>query len=108
MRKITQKDFFSLLEKKKNILLGVKDLKNLTIDQVGELTNRIVDAFNFDNLDNQEFRNCKLIQTNALMFSNDSWLYKKAHCKYFIIEKANNKVIYSLDQYNYIMMYYIK
>lgn len=67
--KITQKKAKEILISKKNLLLDIQNKKvqieNININNVNEIVKSKKD----------ELRTCKKIQTNAIMFDNQSWIY---------------------------------
>ena len=69
MKKITKKDFIAKLKDSKNVLITSGSARADKKEQiVMALSSISVSAYN-------DFRTVKKVQSNAIQFSNDSWLY---------------------------------
>jgi predicted methyltransferase len=93
MEKITQKEFKRLLTEKQNCLIGVKSAKN----KIENLEDIILN-FDLTQIKQENFRTVKKVQTNALQFSNNSWLHFDNLAQEKSYYKLNNFII-SLEIY---------
>ena len=69
MKKITKKDFIAKLQSSQNILITSGSARADKKEQIKKSLSLIADE-NFDGC-----RTVKKVQSNAIQFSNDSWLY---------------------------------
>lgn len=108
--KITKKEFISLLTSKESALIGSCFSKN----ELHTRTSEAIETFKPD-FSQMEFRKVAKTQTNALKFSNGSWLYfdQKGEKSYY---RLTEKVIYMYEispnadgeSVHNIIVYYLK
>ena len=109
-KKITKKEFISLLLEKESALIGSCYSKN----ELHTRTSEAVKTFKPD-LPSMEFRTVSKTQTNAIKFSNNSWLYfdQKGEKSYY---RLSENVIYMYEistnadgeSVHNIIVYYLK
>ena len=109
-KKITKKEFISILCKKESALIGSCFSKN----ELHTKTCEAVKTFKPD-LPSMEFRTVSKTQTNAIKFSNNSWLYfdQKGEKSYY---RLSENVIYMYEistnadgeSVHNIIVYYLK
>ncbi len=81
-------------------------IKQMPIEKTNELVQEFFKKFNHEKITN--FRSCKKRQSNAIQFTNNSWLYFKNNTQYFRIKNDIKDIIYLIDNNNYILCYLIK
>lgn len=89
MEKITQKEFKTILENNHNALIASNyfDIKN-----IDNIKNKIINT-SIQNEKLSTWRKANKIQTNALQFSDNSWLYFDNEANKKEYYKQNNLVI---------------
>lgn len=89
--KITKKEFISLLTSKESALIGACFSKQ----ELHTKTSEAIETFKPD-FSQMEFRKVAKVQTNALRFSNGSWLYfdQKGEKSYY---RLTENVIYMYE-----------
>lgn len=79
MEKITKKRFREIIESNKTALIGNIQVNRMSLAEVDDfVTDERVKA-----IPNPQWRTVEIKQTNAVMFSNNSWMEFKAGAQYY-------------------------